>query len=275
MTTRRHSIGLLALAACILPDRDIRFESGLDNENAVRIVQRAPAHPQMDALCNPEDPDDQGNPGFCPQVRSTLSSGLVRPNAGDFCICPEGDRRAIEKFEIYAEDADREGDRAKDTIYGVALLDPAPADADPRDAVAYIKYWNPGRAGERLPEDDDELGNRTAPPSGREPAGLTVFPLDNSSNIYIDLCNDAGRALAPGLHTLRFMVTDRPFFRPPAVNSDGEVAEEADGDPAYLGEQWGVPDLAAGATYATVDYVFECRDPSDPEADCLCNEAGE
>lgn len=265
------SFALGLFAGCILPDRDIRFESGLENESAVRIVERAPMTAQMDELCNPADPDDSDG-RFCPQVLQTRTSGLVRPIEGDFCICPAGDRRSIVPFEIYAEDGDRDGDRPKDTLYGVLLLDPS-TESDPQDAVAYAKYWQPGRAGERIPDGDADPADRTEPPNGREPAGLTVFPLDDSSDApRIDLCNEAGRPVAAGLHTMRFMVTDRPFFRPRAKNNDGTPAEEADGDPAYGNEQWGVPDLAGGATFATIDYVFECRDPTDPEADCECED---
>ena len=44
MTRACGTAGLVIVATltgCILPDRDIRIESGIDNENAVRIVQRA------------------------------------------------------------------------------------------------------------------------------------------------------------------------------------------------------------------------------------------
>lgn len=261
---------LLSGGACILPDRDIRIESEDDNESAVRIVQRAPFVAEMDQRCNAEDEDDI-DLAFCPQVRRTLASGLVTPSEGDFCLCPEGDRRAIPSFEIYAEDADRRGDSFADTVFGVALIDPSLTDANPSDAVGYLRYWEPGRAGERVGEADDTETDRTAPPQGRPAVGLWVFPLDDSTGEReIDLCNEAGRPLSVGLHTLRFMVTDRPFFRPRALDLEGEPAFEDNGDPAFGNTQWGVPDLAAGATYATIEYVFECRDPSDPEADCLC-----
>jgi len=278
MNAVRRGIGsVIALAACILPDRDIRFESGLENESAVRIVQRAPITAQMDELCNPEDPNGDFDDAFCPQVMRTRASGLVRPADGDFCVCPSpgGDRRAITRFEIYAEDADREGDRAKDTLFGVALLDPDLAVDYPWDAIAYDRYWEPGRAGERISDGNEALNDRTAPPNGRDPGCLTVFQLaDPSPNRGLDLCNQAGRQLAPGMHTLRFMVTDRPFFRPPAFGNDGEAFEQ-DGDPVFGAEQPGVPDLAAGATYATIDYVYECRDLTDVDAECACEEAGE
>jgi hypothetical protein len=261
MSAVRTRLALVLLAsACILPDRDIRFESGLDNENAVRIVQRAPITAQMDALCNPEDPDVDFDDTFCPQVMRTRASGLVRPTQGDFCVCPNGDQRAIEPFEIYAEDADREGDSAKDGIFGVALLDPERAVDYPWDSIAYEKYWTPGREGERIADGAEQVNDRTAPPNGRDPVGLTVFQL-GATEPDIDLCNDAGRPVAPGLHTLRFMVTDRPFFRASTFFSAEEV---------FGADQFGVPDLAAGATYATIDYVFECRDLADDDADCAC-----
>lgn len=257
------------LLGCILPDRDIRIESGIDNESAVRIVQRAPMLPEMDELCNREDDFD---PSYCPQVQRTRPSGLIMPSEGDFCVCTDGDRRAIDSFEVYAEDADRDGDAPADTIVGVALIDPDTADDYPWDAVAYDKYWQPGRAGERISDGEDQAGDRTAPPGGRTPVGLTVFQLDDASGSgEMDLCNDAGIPLGPGLHTLRFMVTDRPFFRP-RLFVDGEPQVTADGDAAFGPEQWGVPDLAAGASYATIDYVFECRDPNDVDAECLCDE---
>ena len=262
----QHALFVLAGAsACILPDRDIRIESGLDNEEAVRIVQRAPTLAEMDERCNVEKNFDAA---YCPQVRRTRASGLIAPAEGDFCLCPGGDRRAIASFEVYAEDG------PDDTLYGVALVDPDPSDEEPQDAVAYKKYTQPGRAGERIDPGEDRAGDRTTPPTGRAPVDLWVFPIDDASgNRLVDLCNDADIPLASGLHTLRFMVTDRPFFRPRRNRFDGEPAVSANGDPAYGPEQWGVPDLAGGATYATIDYVFECRDASDPEADCLCNEA--
>jgi hypothetical protein len=254
----------ILVSACILPDRDIRFESGLENESAVRIVQRAPITAQMDELCNPEDPQDEYDDTFCPQVMRTRASGLVRPSAGDFCVCPTGDQRTILPFEIYAEDADREGDSAKDAIFGVALLDPELAVDYPWDSIAYERYWTPGREGERIGDGSEQVNDRTAPPSGRDPVGLTVFQL-GATERDIDLCNQAGRPIAPGLHTLRFMVTDRPFFRPSTFFGEDEVFGQ---------DQFGVPDLAAGATYATIDYVFECRDLTDEDADCDC-EVGE
>src|SRR5690606_21365884 len=75
----------------------------------------------------------------------------------------------------------------------------------------------------------------------------------------IDLCNGTSN-VRPGRHTLQSLVTDRPFFRP--RRPDGTLGHE----------QCGVPDLAAGATYAVKDCVFECIDGTVADADCDCRE---
>ncbi|MBK8237684.1 MAG: hypothetical protein IPK74_19285 [Deltaproteobacteria bacterium] len=266
------AVGLL-LGACIIPDRDIHVDPGLENSSAVRIVQRSPQLPEMDARCN--DPDTKRRePEYCPQVLASRPSGLLRPDDGDFCICPAGDRRALPSFDVYAEDDDSDGDAPKDSVFGVALLDADPAAAEPNEAVAYAKHWEPGRAGALVELEDAVAGDATELPNGR--AALPVlwrFTLDKGNgDRRIDLCNEAGRPLLAGLHDLRFMVTDRPFFRPQLLDSGGEPAVDANGRPVYGATQFGVPDLAEGATYATIDFVFECRDAADPEAECDCEE---
>ncbi len=281
----RRTVGIAALGAlfaCIVPDREIVIDPGLDNPNAVRIVQRAPQYlPEMDDLCNPEitpegDTDDPVL-SFCPEVRDTRPSGLIRPLFGDaFCICPGPpdqpvrDSRAIAAFEIYAEDGDMRGDQAKDTIYGVILLDPDPTDTAPQNFVAYDNYWSPCRAGEHIPVGEDIEGDRTAPPFGRESSEVTVFKLDDSgTKRLIDLCNNnQGRSLTPGFHDLQFMVTDREFFTPPEIVDDMQYVGE-DGKTRLGNQQCGVPDLAAGATYAVIDYVFECIDSATDAPDCV------
>jgi hypothetical protein len=258
-------VAALLSEACIIPDRDIQVDPGLDNQSAVRIVERAPRVPEMDDHCNVED-IRKAELEYCPEVRSDLPSGLL----GEFCICPAGprsDRRAIPNFIIYAEDGDRERDRPKDTLYGVALLDPGLEDSAPHNARAYENYWTAGRKGETVEVGEDpepepgEHKDRTAAPVGRRVLDLWRFPFGNSEEplqYHVDLCNDnSGAPLTPGLHDLRFMVTDRPFFRP-EVDPPQHPA-------AYDPDQFGVPDLAAGATYAVIDYVFECIDANDPE----------
>jgi hypothetical protein len=76
-----------------------------------------------------------------------------------------------------------------------------------------------------------------------------------------------------GLHNLQFMVTDRPFFKPPRRDADGEILRDERGKISYGPEQCGVPDLAGGATYAVTNYVFECGDASEgSDDDCDCAE---
>ena len=255
MTLRSATALPLVMLACIVPDRDIRIDPGFDNEGAVRIVQRPPRTPEMDEICNLPEDDDRLDLAYCPEVRATRRSGLVRAqDGGAFCVCPgdSTDKRAIAPFEIYAEDGDVEGDQAQDTIYGVALLDLDPATTKPSGDVAYENYWGAGAAGERVAVSENRDDDRTAPPVGRESTQVWVFQL-NDGTVAIDLCNDDnGEKLAPGLHDLRFMVTDRPFFHPVMTFDDGTTVP--------LPPQPGVPDLAAGATYATIDFVFECKD---------------
>ncbi|HWB80231.1 MAG TPA: hypothetical protein VG755_34935 [Nannocystaceae bacterium] len=253
-----------ATTACIIPDRDIQIDPGIDNLSAVRIVTRPPQLDEMHDICN-RDPKGDPPPdySYCPEVRRTsVPPGVVRPSEGSFCVCPLGDRRTLDPFEIYAEDGDRERDRPKDRIYAAALLDPQPGATNPSDAVAYSNYLEPGRAGELIEVNHESDNDNTAAPVGRRVLDLSVFPFDDGSH-RIDLCNDnEGSSVGVGIHNLRVMVTDRPFFRERAF-VDGAPAVTADGKPAYYPTQWGVPDLAAGATYATVDYVFECLDPED------------
>jgi len=256
LSQRAASVSLALAAGCIVPDRDIRIDPGFDNEGAVRIVQRAPRTPEMDEICNLPEDDESLDLAYCPEVRPTTRSGLLRPrDGGAFCVCPgdEGtDNRKLNSFEIYAEDGDIEGDQAQDTIYGVALLDLDRATTMPSADVAYENYWGAGAAGVRLAVGANVEGNRTGPPVGRESTQIWVFQLNDGSG-SLDLCNDDnGSKLAPGLHDLRFMVTDRPFFTPVLTFDDGSTMP--------LPTQNGVPDLAAGATYATIDFVFECQD---------------
>ena len=66
-----------------------------------------------------------------------------------------------------------------------------------------------------------------------------MFKLDEASTGILDLCNNNnGNPLAPGLHDLQFMVTDRPFFTPP---------DFADPTQSSRHPQCGVPDLAGQA----------------------------
>jgi hypothetical protein len=270
-TTHRlvGALGAIACGACIIPDRDIRLEvEAPDNQSAVRIVEPSPIATQMREICERPAPRNPGDPRpdstFCPQVAAQpIRSGLVRPAQGSFCVCPPGSRdaNALPRFEIYAEDGDLVSGNSQGALYGVLLLDLDPGSDAPESAVAYHNYWDPTRR--PLPID---------PPAasvGRDEVTHWEFRIGRTGK-SIDLCNDDNRKrLEPGLHNLQFMVTDRPWFTPQELDEDGNPVMEG-GAPVYGNTQFGVPDLAVGATYDTVAYVFECReyDPEDPQCDC-------
>jgi len=226
-------------------------------------------------------PCDEGTEGgtgvFCPAIQETRSGGLINDLDGDLCVCPDGQRdaNAPERWRIYAEDPDLDGDDPADILYGVLLLDPDPGATRPTAAIAYENYLEACGPGTHLsfeethyreePYDTDDDRRlypvRVESPVARNEAPQWAFAVDDASNDGVDLCNnDNGTALEPGLHNLQFMVTDRPFF-----------TAERDG---LAREQCGVPDIAAGATYAVVNYVFECLDGAleENEARCACED---
>ncbi len=262
--------------ACIIPDRGITFEGGPSNPGAVRILEATPVPALWTEWCTNRDINDNvegGTAAFCPSVRATRSGGAVE--GGPFCICPEGQRdaRALARWTIYAEDPDLDGDAGADTLYGVLRLDPDPASEEPTAAVAFENYLEPCAPGQpedvgfmTLPapdEDDGYFVDRVVPSIARNTAPQWAFEVDDAFSERIDLCNDNnGIALEPGLHNLQFLVTDRPFFRAAREDSDLERL------------QCGVPDVAAGATYAVTNYVFECLDAAleDNADDCECED---
>lgn len=273
-----RSLSWLVLAsACIIPDRDITFEGGPENPSAVRILERPPLAQQMFDICNadPQKMKDVVDLTFCPPVRRTLPSGIVESrDGGPFCICPEGtsDQRAIDAFTIYAEDGDLVGDSARDTLYGVFLLDPDPGAERP--TPAYQPYWSFGQEGEEIPalhvENVDPIAGRTAPGQARDVPPQWAFRIDDGTG-KVDLCNGDLVRVSAGLHNLQFMVTDREFFAAPHHDPD----PEDDDAPGTSAPQMGVPDTANGATYAVTNYVFECVDALDdshPRFDeCTCD----
>ncbi len=269
-------------AACILPDREISFQGGPSNPGAVRIVERSPQSAQMDEVCHAAfDGDDEtdDDPAFCQPVRGTMPSGLVTSfDNGPFCLCPGGrDERAIAPFFIYAEDPDLDGDSPADRLYGALLLDPDPFSESPGDQVAYGNYFEPCASGINIDPAQATAGNRTVPSAARETPPTWEFRIDDGENSSIDLCNDnRGNPVdRPGLHNLQFMVTDREFFRPPALSSDGEPILDSNGRPRFGPRQCGVPDLAVSATYSVINFVFECVDSveGDRASECLCVES--
>jgi hypothetical protein len=281
--------GAALVVACIIPDREIGFAGGPDNEFAVRIVFRPPMTDQMIAICQaPSLPERLYDASFCPAARNVRPAGLIRSaDGGPFCICPTGrDARAIPAFTVYAEDADTEHDDPRDTLYGVLLLDPDPEGGSPLHDVAYQNYLEAGAVGvlvddsvaDLLPgEPEGGRQDRTVPTEARDEVFQRRFLIDDPGpDNVLDLCNDDnGTALDPGLHNLQFLVTDRPFFRPVRRDEDGSPAvDPVTGETTPLATQYGVPDLAAGASYAVANYVFECLDATaDPAPDCDCEDS--
>lgn len=256
---RRQALALGALVAtdCILPDREIEFESEFSNPGAVRIVEPAPRTADMIELCGADD-NEVDNPEFCPQVPvGALRTGLVqlRDTSGSvlpFCVCPGEDTRRLPEFFVYAEDPDRVRDGPADTLHAAALLDLDPASDAPQNYIAYEEHLQPGGEGE-LFDSVDDLPGFAVPGPQREDNGLWRFRFGKDGGVGTDLCNDDnGDKLEPGLHTLQIMVTDRPFFQPPRLDDDGMPLD------VLAPPQFGMPDLAAGATFAVANYVFEC-----------------
>jgi hypothetical protein len=264
---------LVAIVAsgCIIPDREIGIESDAANPGAVRILQPTLVTDDMITLCNadPNEGEDLERT-VCPQVPPSPPAGLLRSDTGaPFCTCPGddfSDQTRLQDFSIYAEDPDRRQERPRDTLYGVALLDLDPfADDPPSRAIAYPDHFPPGKQGEPV-EDWTDLAPRLNPSIGREDNWTWRFRFGKGDSDDIDLCNDnGGDKVSPGLHTLTIMVTDRPFYVRPRL-IDGEPDPELPGT-----DQYGMPDLAAGATYSTVSWVFECIDGALNDA-CLCAE---
>lgn len=278
--TRTQTLGLaVALGSgpvagaggCIIPDRDIRATSDDDNPGAVRVVE--PIHVVADLLdaCASEPGESNFDLTACPQVPAigTLTPGLVP--GGPYCACEGFDGNTLPEFSLYAEDPDRSRDRPADVLYAVALLDLDRETDAPQNYVAYPEHLVPGGAGEYIPTLDPFLDEEPLKPSiGREDNGLWRFRFGKDGGAGVDLCNDDnGNTLAPGLHNLQLMITDRPFFRPERLDAEGEPVVDASGRPLLLPTQYGMPDLAAGATWAVANYVFECHDPM-VRSDCAC-----
>lgn len=296
MIGRLATPGLLAcgmVCACIVPDRDIDTEVR-GNPGAVRIVEATTLAPSLLSGCDPADNKTTAN---CPQVPTGRRSGLVaaRDEGGNilpFCVCPEGTRdlRAIDEFFIYAEDPDRIPKTGEaEPLVAVALLDLDPFTDEPQRFVAYEQQLEPGVTGERFrlddldpadlnPSDVDGPLSLLFASEDRFDNGLSRFRFGKNNGDGTDLCNDDnGQPLTGGMHTLQIMVTDRPFFRPPRLDANGDAVIGLDGRPKFGSVQYGMPDIAAGATWSIAEYVFECvvEDP-DVAADasvCDCSPA--
>lgn len=258
MTRRRARAVLAALSvttgavlACVLPDLEIVTEDEkISNKQAVRFAQSTLLSPQADAACDPDAEDDEGV--GCPQPAidpSDVKPPFLDPRyvesdntlPYDFCSCAPGehDTRALPLFTLYVEDRDEDTKtrEPKDKIYAALMLDLDPKDAKPYESVRYPSYLDPSQP--------LKFADIDYTPLLRPNPHLRELTLGDESQ-QVDLCNRAGGGpLAPGYHTLRIIVTDRPWFQ--RTSSSGQKIT-----------QTGVPHLAAGATFDVATYVFHC-----------------
>jgi len=247
-----------AIAACIIPDREILIEDEFENRHPIKIVERTQLTEEADEACA----DAVKGLAGCPQAPRSLEHFLDPSQAKyKFCSCDKSvgarDPEGLNPFSIYAEDADRteEGDPL-DELYGAFLLDLTAA-FKPHERVAYTAVLDPRVAAldAQQPAYENAIGRPT--PALRE---FSVLDVSTDYN-RVDLCNTnpGDDPLDRGWHTIKFITTDRPWFTP----EDGAMQE-------------GVPDLAAGATYDTTTYTFFCYHwEEDPECNDQCKLTGD
>jgi hypothetical protein len=252
----------LAGAACIIPDFGIR-SGRIQNRAAVRIVEPFDVVPELDEAC-----------GTSPQVPCAQppASGLPRSHFFDpstpFCSCSvengEFDDRRLRTVSLYVEDLDSDDQgRPADSIFAAILLDvPADTTRPASDFVEYRRYLDPTQPALNARDDYE--------PDGRLDPQLREIVIADA-NARFDLCTGPDRGpLAAGFHTLEVVVTDRPWFAP--ARGDADTDEDVGEAPQLVG----VPDLAAGATYATTTYTFFCaaRDEAPCDTQCRVGEDG-
>lgn len=236
----------LALAACVLPDRDIQIvNEATQNRHAVRIVE--PIELTDEALVACEEAAQKTNQEACPQPGINPLRHFLDPAVDEynFCACDvlEEDSRKLRAVTLYVEDRDEDRDGKYDSLYAALQLDLVQDDPDPDHYIQYTGFVSP-----TVPMTEAELEYE---PLGRPDPHLRLLELGTSDD-RIDLCNDVDRPLALGFHTLRLIVTDKPWF----IDDQGP--------------QYGVPDLAGGASYDTATYVFYCDDKTNKLDDhCL------
>jgi len=249
----------LAGAGCVIPDPGIQAEDEFVNMGGVRIIEPTPITARAD-----EDCDDLPGVVGCPRVPdNSLPSGLIRPES-PLCLCPDGDL-GLGGFDLLVEDPDVDDDNEpSDTIIGAFFLDMPPEPDDPRDYLAYKNQLPPEEPARRFRADELFTIERPNP-------NLKAWAIAPQSRW--DLCNDNdGAQIDRGLHQLRLIVTDRPWYRPALVDDEGQPQLDDEGQPQLGDPVTGMPDLPAGATYDSTTYVFECfQEGMEPEGIvCSC-----
>jgi len=259
------AVAALGLGACIVPDTNLKVQGDAVNPGTVRLLQSIAVTEEADAACKLASVTELT---ACPLVPETLPFGAIDP-AAPLCVCPGKDGNALSYFDIYVEDPDLDDGRPKDSIFGALLLDMPAATVDPEEYVAYTNLLPA-----TVPAANVNLGFNSYSNAIERPEPL-VRRWTLGAETGVDLCNGnpAGK-LDPGLHSLRLVVTDRPWYRE-VVLDEGQPERNADGELVRVPIEMasiGVPDLPGGATYAIADYVFRCVDGDDPDASCNCLE---
>lgn len=245
--------GLLAALGCILPDRGIDVTNEqISNRAPVRFAEQTALTPEADHACGEVCPQPGADiasplPHFLDPTFEIVTSSKSVELPYAFCSCPPGtyDDRALSGFTLYVEDRDEDEKRKPaDNVYAALQLDLDPSDPDPARAFAYATYVDPDRRLD-FADIDYEPILRTSP-------HLRALQIGDEE-LRVDLCNRAQSApLVPGYHSLRVIVSDRPWFK-----VDGRT-------------QPGVPDLSVGATFDTVTFVFACGAPESEECKVSC-----
>ncbi len=261
---------LMLAGACIIPDSGIVVQGQFENPGTVRIVEAVAMSPEADDACADVSVELAG----CPLPPLTLPFGLVGADAS-LCVCPAGDDNRLGFVDIYVEDPDVDDNgEPTDPIYGALLLD-LPDDADdPSRFVAYENFLSPFDPAVRFTGGGAVGGY--ADSIARPTPQLRSWTLGRE--LGVDLCNDnAASKLSVGLHSLRLVVTDRPWYRPVVRDADGKVMLNDRDEPQRAPDDEALPgvvDGPAGASYAIADYVFRCDDGNMPDPGCACTPEG-
>lgn len=245
-------VGLLGVGvSCLIPDHDIQVLTTDVNRYPVRFVEGIPLSEEARCACSETACE-------CPMAPLTYLPPFLDPDdpAYQFCICDESkyDASQLPGVTLYVEDQDEVDGEADDLVYAAALLDWDPTLGDPAvEYVAYRNYLDPNNSLDLLFSSYENLVIKRPRPYVRD--------ISLSDQNGFDLCNGAGRPIAPGNHTLSIIVTDRQWFKREAMSADAGVESMAV-------VQDGVPDVAAGATFDVQTFVFRCLEEGDDNCGC-------
>jgi len=237
---------------CIAYDRKISIDEDL-NESPVRLVEPTPLSEAATMACS-EKLAVEENVGCPMPEHSRLPHFLDKDKKlYQFCSCEsdnEVDSNALQFFRLYAEDQDPEED---EELRAVLLLDLEFDPSKPINIADHVNYTNYVDPSNVLDPSFDKHSFYNLSAIGRPSPGLRSITIGNDEE-KIDLCNgnDHPDPLAPGWHTLTVLVTDRPWFQ------NGPIT------------QYGVPDIANGATFDSLHYTFYCLSRDNEEEAELC-----